>query len=545
MKIKFTLLLCVLSLFRVSANNIQVSSVTLNGKDLSAGLNNAANSTMVQFDLSWENSWRINNGASNWDAAWVFVKYRTNGGRWQHAWLSNTGHTAASGSTIDIGLLNPGTVHNAASNPGLGAFVYRNAPGYGNNTFSSMKLRWNHGAQGIPDNAIVDVQVFAIEMVYVAQGSFQLGDGTVSGINGQFRDGAVNIPLTISSEAALTLGGTASGSLSSNNNLGITVTGPDDFDNTTTQTLPASYPKGFNAFYCMKFELSIGQYRDFLNMLTYTQQKNRTTTAPNNAAGTGAIDSLNRYRNGLDIMTPGVDSTTPAVYACNLDGDNNYNESNDGEWIACNYISYMNTSAFYDWAALRPMTELEFEKACRGPLPAVIGELAWGSTSITTGAIASLTNSGAADEVLSTANANIYLKTVAGDSSLFLRVGSFATNSTSRLKSGATYWGILDMSGNVWERTICVGNTTGRAFTGLHGNGMLSNNGCSNVLNWPGIDVNGEITGDNGTGVRGGTSAGLVATAYSVSRRSNATPPFSASQTLNPENSCRAVRKAP
>jgi len=148
-------------------NNIQVSSLSLNGKDLSAGLNNAANSTFVQFDLSWENSWRVNNGAANWDAAWVFIKYRISGGTWRHAWLGNNGHTIPSGFTADVGLLTPGSAYNAATNPALGVFIYRSNLGNGNNSLSSVKLRWNHGAQGIPDNAIVDVQVFAIEMVYV------------------------------------------------------------------------------------------------------------------------------------------------------------------------------------------------------------------------------------------------------------------------------------------------------------------------------------------------------------------------------------------
>ena len=32
------------------------------------------------------------------------------------------------------------------------------------------------------------------------------------------------------------------------------------------------------------------------------------------------------------------------------------------------------------WVGLRPMTELEFEKACRGPLATVDGEFPWGDT---------------------------------------------------------------------------------------------------------------------------------------------------------------------
>ena len=43
----------------------------------------------------------------------------------------------------------------------------------------------------------------------------------------------------------------------------------------------AGFPNDYNAFYCMKYELSQGGYRDFLNCLTYTQQaihiRNTTT----------------------------------------------------------------------------------------------------------------------------------------------------------------------------------------------------------------------------------------------------------------------------
>jgi len=77
------------------ANDILVSSATLTGQNTIAGANNIANFTMVRFNLSWSNSWRVATGPSNWDAAWIFVKYRIEGGTgctpgaWQHATLSN------------------------------------------------------------------------------------------------------------------------------------------------------------------------------------------------------------------------------------------------------------------------------------------------------------------------------------------------------------------------------------------------------------------------------------------------------------------------
>lgn len=72
------------------ANDILVSSATLTGQ------NTTSHYTSVRFNLAWSNSWRVSTGPSNWDAAWIFVKYRIEGGtgctagNWQHATLSTT-----------------------------------------------------------------------------------------------------------------------------------------------------------------------------------------------------------------------------------------------------------------------------------------------------------------------------------------------------------------------------------------------------------------------------------------------------------------------
>jgi len=71
------------------ANNISVNNVSLTGY-------NPSNSyVMIEFDISWDNSWRTSVGPSNWDAAWIFVKYRLkNESIWNHAllnWVDGTG----------------------------------------------------------------------------------------------------------------------------------------------------------------------------------------------------------------------------------------------------------------------------------------------------------------------------------------------------------------------------------------------------------------------------------------------------------------------
>ena len=66
----------------VLANNIQVSNISLTGQNTTTGANNAANFTMVEFDLSWDYSWRLSTGSANWDAAWVFVIFRIGSGNY-------------------------------------------------------------------------------------------------------------------------------------------------------------------------------------------------------------------------------------------------------------------------------------------------------------------------------------------------------------------------------------------------------------------------------------------------------------------------------
>ncbi|OGV64056.1 MAG: hypothetical protein A2283_05095 [Lentisphaerae bacterium RIFOXYA12_FULL_48_11] len=142
------------------------------------------------------------------------------------------------------------------------------------------------------------------------------------------------------------------------------------------------------------------------------------------------------------------------------------------------------------------MTELEFEKACRGPLNPVANEYAWGSTTVT-----AVTNffgtDGSGMETALPANANCCynnIATVGGP----VRCGLFATTSSTRTSSGATYWGIMELNGNMWDLVIVLGNTAGRCFSGLHGDGKLDVSGNANVTGWPGIDA-------IGNGFRGGS----------------------------------------
>ncbi|MCB0765283.1 MAG: hypothetical protein KDB84_11290, partial [Flavobacteriales bacterium] len=163
------LALCAGGIAPVAANNIQVSNTTLTG--------NTGSEVMVQFDISWENTWR-GGGVANWDAAWVFVKFKYSNGLWKHVQLATSGHVPAGGSLIDMGLLTPGAAADPVINPTIGVFIRRDADGTGTFSATGVQLKWDYAAQGIlAYNDIAEVRVFAVEMVYVNQGAFFLGSG--------------------------------------------------------------------------------------------------------------------------------------------------------------------------------------------------------------------------------------------------------------------------------------------------------------------------------------------------------------------------------
>jgi formylglycine-generating enzyme required for sulfatase activity len=471
---------CLLFSSVVYANNISVTNATLTGQVAVSGY------TMVQFDISWENSFRMSSGTADWDAAWVFVKYKVSSnyggdGLWKQAWLSNTGYTAPAGSAIEFGLKDPTASFNASSNPGMGAFVHRDADGIGTFTKTGVQLRWNYsqnyktGTTPIGDNDVIDIQVFAIEMVYVPQGSFYLGTGGTE-TNAFYTYPTTTNPYYVTSEDAI-VQGTAVGNLYSP----YTTTYNNGF---SWPTIPAAFPKGWKAFYCMKYEISQQGYVDFLNTLTRTQQAARVGTS----VSAGVITVTNRYvmsntttpsqRNGIKCAAT-ISSTDSITFYCDLNNNNVKNEAADGQNIACNYINNFDFLAYLDWSGLRPMTELEYEKACRGTLTPVANEYAWGSTTILNSS--GVTNSGLNNEVSSTAGANCnYAGTVGGQ----MRVGSFAQAATTREQAGASYWGIMDLSGNAMERVVPVSWGGFVTYTGTHGDGLVDASGNPNTSTW-------------------------------------------------------------
>ena len=146
-KILLVVLIVLLAVISTNANNLQIANIMLTGQ------NTGSHYVMVQFNISWENSWRNTSAAPyNWDAAYLFVKYRkTSDNKWYHATLSanyanyNTGSQAASASFTPL---------TYASGTATGAFFYQSASS--SNTISAFassgaQMRWDYG-NDISDN---------------------------------------------------------------------------------------------------------------------------------------------------------------------------------------------------------------------------------------------------------------------------------------------------------------------------------------------------------------------------------------------------------
>ena len=234
----------------------------------------------------------------------------------------------------------------------------------------------------------------------------------------------------------------------------------------------------------MKYEVSQGQYVDFFNTLTNTQKTDRDITNSQHKNTDGVV-----ARNTISYISGSATTTTP-------DRPLNYVNSDDA-------LAYM------DWSGLRMMTEFEFEKACRGPQTPVAGEFAWGTADIYAPASPlNMLNDGSPTATFSdpgTLIGNAFYQTTASGFGGPSRCGIFAASAINKTReeTGGSYYGIMEMTGNLYERMVSVGTPGGRAFDGSHGDGALSVAGAHNVANWPAV-TGGDI------GYRGGSYVQLA-----------------------------------
>ena len=488
------------------ANNLQITNVTVTPRDTTTA--------WVQFDISWENSWRHAN--INHDAAWVFFKVLPDGrSAWEHVTLEGTGTNPTgyvTGSGTSIEMIVPADR--------VGMFVRRSGEGAGTNSVQNVKAVWNIASNSLAKTDKVKIQAFGVEMVYVAQGKFKVGDGLDD--QGQFFEGGGGRnAFLIQSESAITtsnqVGCLWGASQAGNNSMG------------GDGVIPNAFPKGYAAFYCMQYEITQGQYADFQNVLTRDQQATRCQASTRLGRYMYSVGTLIVQKRNTVQLTTDPGSPAPRVYTT-VTRDR-----------ACNWLSWADGCAFTDWAGLRPMTELEFEKACRGPLDPVADEYAWGNTNISE--TTAILNDGTGTETATNGNCNYHHADDPhkpappnGAPKGPYRVGIYAKEGSTRQEAGASYWGIMELSGNLWERPVTARTATGRLFTGLHGDGVLTSGGEADftALKWPDATA-------NGTGYRGGA----FRFPKTEARVSDRTAAFNVLEGRRYDMGSRAMRSAP
>jgi hypothetical protein len=295
----------------------------------------------VSFDLAWKNSWRAKwtepaeknvTGKplplESWDAAWVFVKLQTKGSgtgsvaqaSWRHAMLDaqSASHQVPAGAVLDLGLTDDGS-------RGVGVFLYRAAAGQGPVDFKGIKLRLAPPSGATPAlntehrTLNTEVSVQAIGMVYVPAGAFRSKTpwkttfATIRNPDATASDGC-RVP--------------------------------------TNAPANASWPNGVNAFYCMKHGINQGLYAAYLNF---------GGVVPKYRPEFGKSSYL-AY--GFGRQTIKFDELRKLFVAEQPD-------------LPRSYVIWADILAVTAWTGLRPMTDLEYEKACRGPREVARAEDAW------------------------------------------------------------------------------------------------------------------------------------------------------------------------
>jgi hypothetical protein len=336
------------------ADGLKIENVTVAPHD--------ARTANVKFDISWEHSWR--HGVFH-DAAWVFFKMQSDRkADWRHVRLvadkvvNPTGYGRGKGTPLEL-------VVPDGEDGLLGMFVRRATDGKGAVATRSVTAVWDltvaKGAKEDVKN--LRVEAFGVEMVYVAEGPFSLGSGGTElnrfhkwtdgsrdiaprrlGTAGWRRhdDGQDTPPYRVTGPGAIPTG-------RQKGKLWAAGIRPADGGE-----IPASFPNGYAAFYSMKSHyITQGQYAGFLNKLSEKEASKRY-----HAGG-----------HGLAIKRSG---TSP-----------NYTYSASQPQGRCPWLSWADGAAFTAWAGLRPMTELEYEKAIRGPID--VGTSFWGVAGLNSG----------------------------------------------------------------------------------------------------------------------------------------------------------------
>ena len=347
--------------------------------------------------------------------------------------------SGADGSWRHATLAAGGTVTPVTDN--LGAFIRASDAGPAGANFT---LRWNYSADSVAAiNSNTRIKVAVTEMVDVPTGSFIYDAGGIGGST--FNNYGAGSAITVSATTDIPTGASA------------------------------GWPNGYTGFYLAKYEISQQQYCDFLNTISSTDATSRYDATLYNTYGylityTGAAPYGNRY-------------------------------STAAQNRGCNFLSWDDCLAYNSWAALRPMTEMEYEKAARGGNQAGANARTypWGNTEPVS---PTATIDGGTHSLYYANYGNI-----AGGEKPIL-VGWYLSQNyaaSNPAVTGASVYGIADLAGNVWEHLV----NCDWATVPLNGNGTTTW-----PASWPGAAA--------GKGLRGSNWGSDDAVSLRVSDRSNA-----------------------
>jgi formylglycine-generating enzyme required for sulfatase activity len=397
----------------------------------------------LNLTVTWENSWHTDR---NHDAAWVFLKFnkdeRFDQG-YEHTYL-----LPCSGAMLWKGDPAMPDAQVTVAEDGTGFFVHAAEPYRGPLTY---RLTVGQDTTRTPYSAgTFDLRGYGLEMVYVPEGPFTLGDPdtTALGYGAYYRsgdDGDFGGLYEITSADREIAVGPEDGRLYYRADRAI-------YQGDQKGPIPATFPNGYGAFYLMKYEVSQGEYAAFLNTLDDAAAAPRVNFAVPNYRAFGGTISL-----GED-----------GVYRAEAPGRRNV------------YFHWDDMMAFADWAGLRPYTEFEYTKAARGPDEPLPGEYPWNTSSV--------------DQM--TRRIDLATQAVV----MLDGLDESALTDANRERFGASYYWVMDLAGSMWEKVVTPADSVGRAFVGQHGDGVLGGYGFADVEGWPA----GYRDSDGGYGYRGG-----------------------------------------
>ncbi|MHC4379053.1 MAG: SUMF1/EgtB/PvdO family nonheme iron enzyme [Planctomycetota bacterium] len=373
----------------------------------------AEDPTRVSLTIAWPNAWR--NGR-NHDAAWIVL--RGANGRAGLQRLASEGHAVLGKASVPAEL--------TPTADGAGIFVAPAVEHRGD-------VEW-HLQLRLREPAAPDLRAWTVGMVQIPEGPFELGDTHPIALEfGAFHrvgvDGQPAGTYAVAYEGAIQVDAGEPGAL-------WYTTEEHLYRGDQQGPIPAEYPKGTRAFYVMKHEVTQGLYADFLSALPEAWREEH---APGDLEGVeeGETCSLQRTKGGYVALAPGR---------------------------PCNFVTWEDSCALFDWLGLRPMSEFEFEKAARGPRRPRPLDFPWGGDRL--------------DELERrvTPERDLTHATLAHEREL---------SDEHRAALGASYYWVFDLSGSLWERCVSAGQPAGRAFRGSHGDGLLSDTGQATNADWP------------------------------------------------------------